>query len=87
VASESTTISMYAYREADYSGTAPRMVIKQPGQSDRTTTDAGAAATWNELTDTFTPAADPPYVLVELQSLNVNPSGNFDIFFDDLTVS
>jgi len=84
-----TTISVYCYREADYAGTNPTMVIKQPGQADRTATDAAAASQWNLLTDTFTPAALPPYVIVELQSRNTdvaNPATN-DCFFDDLVVS
>ena len=87
VSNESTTISVYCYREADYTGTNPRMVIKQPGQSDRTTTDAGAASQWNQLTDTFTPAAIPPYVVVCLQSLNTAAATDFKVYFDDLVVS
>jgi hypothetical protein len=87
VTAVSTTISVYVYREADYTGTNPRMVIKQPGQADDTTTDAAAASQWNELTTTLTPAATPPYVVVELQSLNTAAATNFDVFFDTLTVS
>lgn len=87
VTNVSTTISVYVYREANYAGTNPRLVVKQPGQSDDTTTDAAAASQWNELTTTLTPAADPPYVVVELQSLNTAAAGNYDIFFDDLTVT
>ena len=63
------------------------MVVKQPGQSDDVTTDAAAASQWNLLTTTLTPAADPPYVVVELQSLNTAAAGNYDVFFDDLVVS
>ena len=81
------TISVWVYREANYAGTLPRMTIKQPGQADDVTTDAAAAAQWNELTTTLTPAADPPYVVVEMQSLNTAAAGNFDIFWDDLTVT
>ena len=51
------TISVRAYREANYAGTNPRLIIKQPGQADDTTTDAAAASQWNELTTTLTPAA------------------------------
>ena len=89
VTDSSTTISVYVYREANYAGTNPRMVVKQPGQADDVTTDVLAASQWNELTTTLTPAADPPYVVVELQSLNTdvaNPATN-DVFFDDLTVT
>jgi hypothetical protein len=87
VTNESTTISIYVYREANYAGTNPRMVIKQPGQADDVTTDAAAASQWNQLSTTLTPAADPPYVIVELQSLNTAVAGNFETFFDDLAVS
>jgi hypothetical protein len=87
VANVATTFSVYCYREANYAGTNPRMVIKQPGQADDTTTDAAAASQWNLLTTTLTPAADPPYVIVELQSLNTAAAGNYDSFFDDLKVT
>ena len=89
VTATETTISVYCYREADYAGTNPQMVIKQPAQADRTTTDAAAASQWNELTDTFTPAADPPYVIVELVSNNTDAASaaTNDAFFDKLTVS
>ena len=87
VTNVSTTIAVQVQRESSYAGTNPRMVIKQPGQADDTTTDAAAASQWNELTTTLTPAADPPYVVIELQSLNTATSGSFDVFFDTLTVS
>jgi len=81
------TVSVYVYREANDAGTNPRLVIKQPGQSDRITTDAGAAGGWNLLADTFTPAADPEYVVVELQSHNTAAAGNYAVYFDDLTAA
>lgn len=87
VSNESTTISVRVYREANYAGTNPRMVIKQPGQSDRVTTDTGSVSTWNLLTDTFTPSADTEFVVVELQSLNTATSGSYDVFFDALSVN
>lgn len=86
VASESTTISVYVYREANYAGNNPQMIVKQPGQADDVTTDAAAASQWNELTTTLTPAAEPPYVVVELVSRNTN-GANDKVFFDDLTVT
>lgn len=87
VTAESTTVAVYCYREANHAGTNPRMVIKEPGQSDRTTTDAAAASQWNELTDTFTPSGDTDYVVVCLQSLNTATSGSYAVYFDDLSVS
>lgn len=87
VTNVSTTISCYVRREANYAGTAPQMIIKQPGQSDITVTDAGAVSTWNQLTNTFTPAALPPYVVIEFVSNNTAVSSSFATYFDDLTVT
>lgn len=81
------TISVRAYREANYAGTNPQMIIRQPGQSARTTLDSGSASAWNLLTDTFTPAAAPGYVLVELVSNNTATSGSYAAYFDDLQVT
>jgi hypothetical protein len=87
VTNDSTTISVYVHREANYAGTNPQLIVKQPGQSDDTTTDAAAASQWNELTTTLTPAASPPHIIIELVSNNTATSGNYDVFFDDLTVT
>jgi len=87
VTNVSTTISVWVYREANYAGNNPQMIIKQPGQADDTTTDAAAASQWNELTTTLTPAALPPYVIIELKSRNTAVALAYDVFWDDLTVS
>jgi hypothetical protein len=84
----STTISVYVYRGPDYTGVLPQLIIKQPGQPDRTTLDTGNVETWNLLTDTFTPAAVPSYVVVELVSENSAAAGaTVYALFDDLVVS
>lgn len=83
----STTISVYVQWEADYAGTKPRMIVKQPGQADQSDTATGSAGTWEELSVTLTPAAIPGYVVVELVSSNEATSGNFATYFDDLTVT
>lgn len=83
----STTISLYVRWEADYAGTKPRMVIKQPGQSDRTTTATGSSGAWEQLTDTFTPAALPPYVDVFVESSNTATSGSYGAYVDTMAVS
>jgi len=83
----STTISVYVKREANYAGTNPQMIIKEPGQSDRTKTDAGSSGSWNELTDTFTPSGDVDFVIVELVSDNTATSGSYAAYFDDLAVT
>jgi hypothetical protein len=86
ITNTSTTISLKVYREADYTGTNPQMIIRQPGQSDRTTTDGGASGQWNTLSDTFTPAALPQYVDVFVKSSNTAAAGNYDTFWDTLSV-
>jgi hypothetical protein len=63
------------------------MIIKQPGQADRTVTATGAAGSWEQLTDTFTPAALPPYVDVHIESSNTATSGNYGTYVDDMTVT
>ncbi|MGD8500804.1 MAG: hypothetical protein PVJ86_09165 [Phycisphaerales bacterium] len=84
VGAVSTTVSVRVYREANYAGNLPQMIIKQPGQADRTTTDVGAAGAWNLLTDTWTPAATPPYIVIELVSRNTAGAGNYATYFDHL---
>jgi hypothetical protein len=87
VTAVSTTIEVYTYFETNHTGTKPQMIIKEPGQSDRTTTDTGSADTWNQLTDTFTPQSTSDYVVVELRSNNTATSGSYAVYFDDLSVS
>lgn len=79
-------VRVRVYREANYAGVNPQVIIKQPDQADRTTTDAGAAGAWNLLEDTFTPAADPEYFIVELVSSNTAMAGNYATYFDNLEV-
>jgi len=65
-----TTISARGYRTAGYGGHRnPEMVIKQPGQADRRTVLGGAAGAWVQGSDTFTPAANPHWLEVELWNL------------------
>lgn len=87
VTNTSTVFSVYVQWEADYAGTKPQMVIKQPGVADTVITATGSSGSWEQLTTTITPAAIPPYVVVELVSNNTAAATNFDVFFDDLTIS
>lgn len=87
VTNVSTTFSVKVYREADYAGTLPQLVIKQPGQSDTTVVDTGSAGQWNTLTTTLTPASVPTYVIIELVSNNTATSGAYDVFFDTIAVT
>lgn len=81
------TISVYVYREANYSGTNPQMIVRQPGESADTTTDAGSSGSWNQLSTTLTPSTDTDYVIVELASNNTATSGSYVVYFDDLEVN
>lgn len=83
----STTISVRVYREADYVGTGPQMIIRQPGQSDDVQTDSGAAGSWNQLTTTITPAATPSHCIVELVSNNTAAAGSYSVYFNNLSVT
>ncbi len=87
VSNESTTFSVYVNREANYAGTNPQMIIRQPGQADTVVTDTATTGVWNELTTTLTPAAGTDFVVVELVSNNTATSGSYATYFDDLTVS
>lgn len=87
VTAVSTTITVRVYRETNYAGTLPQMIIRQPGQSARTTVDVGSASTWNELSDTFTPDGSTDYVIIEFVSNNTAASGSYAVYFDLLNVS
>jgi hypothetical protein len=76
----------YVYREADYAGTLPQMIVKQPGESDVTVTDTGSAKRWNKLQTVITPNSLPPWVAIELRSNNTATSGNYAAFFGGLQV-
>lgn len=86
ITGKSMTFSVEVYREADYAGTNPQMIIRQPGQSARTETDVGSASTWNTLSDTFTPASYPTWVVLEIRSNNTATSGDYDVFCGDFDV-
>ena len=78
--------SVELYREANYAGTNPQMIIKQPGQSDQTQTDAGSVSTWNKQTAQFKPANFPPYVVMEIRSNNTATSGSYATLFGKVNV-
>lgn len=74
---------VYVYREANYAGTLPQMVIKRLGQSDITVTDTGSSGQWNKLSYDLTPSASDRFIQVELVSNNTATSGSYKTFFDD----
>lgn len=86
ITNKNMKISIETYREANYAGTNPQMIIKQPGQSNRTQTDTGSASQWNELADSFSPATSPGYFVIEIRSNNTATSGSYAAFFGKLAV-
>lgn len=87
----STTISCRVKFDANYAGTKPQMVVKQPGQADVTVTATGTAGsgTYETLTTTLTPSALPTWVVVELVSNNTdtaNPATH-QAHFDSLAAA
>jgi hypothetical protein len=87
VTAVATTFAVKCYREADYAGTNPTLIVRQAGQADQVYTDVGAAAAWNTLSITCTPAADPEWVDLFVVSYNTAAAGNFDTFWDSVSVS
>ena len=81
------TIAVKVYREANYAGTLPQLVIRQPGQADETDTDAGSAEQFNTLSVTLTPDALPPWVDVFIRSNNTAAAGDYATYWDTLTVT
>jgi hypothetical protein len=75
------SVSCRVYRETDYSGTNPQMIIRESGQSDRVTTDANPSGQWNLISDTFTPAGGS-HITVILVSNNTATSGSYAVYFD-----
>lgn len=80
------TFSVQVYREADYAGTNPQMIIKQPGQSNQTVTDTGSSEQWNTLSLTFTPSNFPTYVMMELRSNNTAVAGDYATYLGKIQV-
>jgi hypothetical protein len=87
VSAVSTTISVWVRWESDYAGTKPQLIVRQPGQADQTATATGSAGSWEQLSVTFTPAAQPGWVCVEVVSHNTAVSGSYAVYVDDLAKS
>ena len=83
---EAHTFSVSVYREADYAGTLPQMIIKRVGQSDITITDTGAAESWNTLSYKFTPDATDRFAQIEFVSDNTASSGDYAIYIDSFRI-
>jgi hypothetical protein len=62
------------------------MIVKQPGQADQIDTMTAAADTWEQLSVTFTPAANPNFIEVWAENRNTASSA-FKVYYDTLDVS
>jgi hypothetical protein len=84
-----TKVSVRAYTATGYTGSVPRMTIKQPGQSDRNTEFGSEKGEWMQVIDVFTPGANVGYFIVELENRNTNidpPTDSWYVVFDDLEI-
>jgi hypothetical protein len=80
------TFSVSVYREANYAGTNPQMILKQPGQSDIIVTDTGSSETFNTLSHSYTPASFPTFVVMQLLNDNTAVSGDYATYFGGFRV-
>lgn len=85
VSAASTTVSVYAYRDADYAGDNPILeVLNIPGYADQSDAQTGDAAEWEQLSVTFEPTA-AGWCRVRLRSRDTSATGK--CYFDDVTVA
>jgi len=85
VTATSTTVSVYARKDANYTGTAPQLkVMNIPGVADQTDTHTVAAGNWEELTATFTPTSAG---VARIRLISNDTSATGTCYFDDLTVT
>ena len=83
----SIKVTIQVYREANYSGSNPRMIVKRPPDYEASVTDTGSASQWNELSATFSLAlGSNDYLVIELESRNTATSGSYAVYFDGLVV-
>ena len=83
VGGQEVTVEVRSYMASGYTGTKPQMIIREPGETDRTTTDTGSTQAWNLLTDTFTLQAETNYITVVLRAENTAATATY---FDALEV-
>lgn len=82
-----TKVQVRAYREAGYDGTAPQLIVRQPGQADVVITDVGPVGGWNLLVADLVPAALPEWCTIALRSNNTATVGNYATYFDALKIN
>ena len=81
----STTVTVYAEYDSNYSGTLPQFqVINIPGVADQTDTMVAAANTLEQLSVTFNPTSKG---VARIRFVSNDTSVSGECFFDDLDVS
>lgn len=69
------TASAYVYLEANYAGTAPKLIVHQAGNTDVEATATGTTGVWEQLSVEYTPNPAPLEIWVELVSDNTAAAG------------
>jgi hypothetical protein len=81
----STTISVKARYDSNYTGTLPQLqVLNIPGVADQTDTMVAAANTWEDLSVNFTPGSAG---IARVRLLSNDTSATGESFFDVLAIS
>ncbi|MCD6291242.1 MAG: right-handed parallel beta-helix repeat-containing protein [Anaerolineae bacterium] len=80
----SLTVSVWAYRDANYSGNPPKLqVLSIPGQADQEAAMTGGAGVWEQLSVEINPTSDG---IVRIRLVSEDTSANGECYFDDLAV-
>ena len=56
------TVTVFVRRETNYAGTLPKLIVHQAGNTDVEATAIGAVDTWEQLSVSYTPNAQPPII-------------------------
>jgi hypothetical protein len=77
-------IRVQVYRETNYSGVNPQMIVHRTQNPNVGITDSGASASWNSMAHGFIAGSDERFIGIELRSNNTATSGNYRTYFDAL---
>lgn len=85
-ASLTYTITVQVNIEANYAGSVPDMVIRQPGEADVIIASSGALGVWEQLTVAFTTGTEMDWISVGLRSHNTATVPAYGVFWSDIQV-
>jgi len=77
-------VIVWVYREANYAGVLPKLVVWQPGGIVMEDIATGVADAWESLSLIYDPDLTPPYIWVELVSDNTATSGNYAVYWQQI---